>query len=159
MFHVGYGIANRELAIRKIAQKDHVTALILAAVHFEWMIKRTIIKLGRSPTSSLRKKLEGVYKIESKNGSVGYKEVWNEEVAKRFHNASLGIVLGRLQAIQDNALKLRGQVVHGNGVVSNNKAQQAIDLFLDAGQKLNTFASSHGENLDARLRSRINNRI
>ncbi len=42
MFSVGYGIQNRVNKMREISKDDPTTATILAAVHFEWMIKRAI---------------------------------------------------------------------------------------------------------------------
>lgn len=154
MFHVGFGSANREAKIREIAATDRTTALILAAVHFEWMLKRAILKLGQSPTKDLREQLEGVFRMRKTNGRDGYKEVWEREVASRFKNSALGTVLGRLNQIQSKALDVRGKVIHGNGTVSNASADEAIELFLSAGDKLRNFASKHDVDLDARLKSR-----
>lgn len=58
MFHIGFGSANREDEIQIIATADRTTGVILAAVHFEWMLKRSILKLGTSPTKDLRQELE-----------------------------------------------------------------------------------------------------
>lgn len=149
MFDVGFGSAKREAEIRSIAAADDTTAVVLAAVHFEWMLKRAILKLGNSPTKILRTQLEGVFKMQ------GYKEIWDHEVGERFNNASLGTVLGRLTQIQNHALGVRGRVIHGNGTVRRVDAHAAIDLFLDAGEKLRGFAQRNGEDLDARLRTRI----
>ena len=154
MFHIGFGSANRETEIRKIAQTDRTTAIILAAVHFEWMLKRAILKLGASPTTDLRKELENVFKMEKKNGHDGYKEVWHREVGSRVTHASLKAVLGKPSRIQSHALNVRGKVIHGNGTVKNTDADEAIELFLGAGQKLRDFASKHGTDLDTRLKAR-----
>lgn len=154
MFHVGFGSAQREAEIRKIAVTDRTTALILAAVHFEWMLKRAILKLGASPTKDLREQLEDVFRIQKKSGRDGYKEVWAREVRNRFKNAALGTVLGKLSRIQSHALDVRGKVIHGNGTVKKSDADEAIDLFLGAGEKLRDFASQRGVDLDARLKAR-----
>ena len=158
MFHVGFGTHKREKEIRKIAAKDEITAVILAAVHFEWMLKRAILKLGTSPTKSLRKQLEDVYRINKYKTQDGYKEIWGREIGTRFNNASLGKVIGKLTQIQNHALDVRGKIIHGNGTVSKAHADQAIDLFLDAGVKLQQFARKNGEDLDTRLNARINPR-
>jgi len=156
VFSVGFGSQKREDEIRQILKdQDPTTAVILAAVHFEWMLKRAILKLGSSPTKVLRKKLEDVYRIEDKNSQQGYKAIWRHEVQSRFTNAALGTVLGRLTAIQNVALDLRGRIVHGNGTASQRKAQEAVELFLDAGEKLRAFATKHGVNLDSRLTPRL----
>jgi hypothetical protein len=154
MFHVGFGSANREAEIRKIAATDRTTALILAAVHFEWMLKRAILKLGESPTKDLREQLEDVFRMQKKNGQDGYKEVWEREVANRFKNAALGTLLGKLNRIQSHALDVRGKVIHGNGTVKNADADEAIELFLGTGEKLRDFATKRGIDLDTRLKTR-----
>jgi hypothetical protein len=119
------------------------------------MLKRAILKLGSSPTKVLRENLEDVYRIEDKNSQQGYQEIWRREVQPRFANAALGTVLGRLTAIQNVALDLRGRIVHGNGTASRKQAGEAVKLFLDAGEKLRAFAETGGENLDSRLKRRI----
>jgi len=155
MFSVGFGSENRENEIRSIAEDDSTTAVILAAVHFEWMLKRAILKLGMTPTNVLREQLEDVYTIQDKGSREGYKTIWGREVEPRFKNAALGTVLGRLPKIKTKAFKVRGQVVHGNGTVSESGAREAIDLFLEAGKKLRDFVALKGEDLDSRLAMRI----
>ncbi|MFN3347371.1 hypothetical protein [Pseudorhodoplanes sp.] len=159
MFHVGFGSAKREAEIRKFAAADRTTALILAAVHFEWMLKRAILKLGASPTKSLRNQLEDVFRMQKHNGRDGYKEVWDREVGKRFKNGALGTVLGKLNQIQSHALDVRGKIIHGNGTVSKSDSDQAIELFLGAGVKLREFAAKHGIDLDARLKTRTKPKV
>lgn len=154
MFSVGFGSKKREAEIRRISNKDHTTAVILAAVHFEWMLKRAVLKLGISPTKALRKKLEGVYKIHAKKRNGDYKTIWRQEVEPRFKNSALGTVLGSLPKIQNTALDVRGKIVHGNGTVGRDEGMTAIDLFMKAGEKLREFASKHGEDLDSVLKQR-----
>ncbi|MEW8290603.1 MAG: hypothetical protein AB2672_08705 [Candidatus Thiodiazotropha endolucinida] len=156
MFSVGYGIANREKRINKIALTDGTTALILAAVHFEWMIKRSILKLGCSPTSALRNELEEIYKLAIPgNNKKDYRSIWKREVSCRFKNAQLGKVLGNLHTLQNSTMKVRGRVIHGNGTVSQDVANDAINEFMLATGKLASFAVKHGENLDEKLKTRI----
>jgi len=154
MFHVGFGTAKREAEIRKLAATDRTTGLILAAVHFEWMLKRSILKLGVSPTKDLRNQLEFVFRMETKNGREGYRDVWDREIAKHKKNAALGTVLGNLHKLQTQAIDKRGKVIHGNGTVSDHEADTAIDLFLSAGAKLRDFAEKHKKDLDIRLSPR-----
>jgi hypothetical protein len=159
MFAVGFGSQKREDEIRRILKdQDPTTAVILAAVHFEWMLKRAILKMGSSPTKVLRERLEDIYRIEDKNGQQGYKTVWRREIEPRFKNAALGTVLGRLTAIQNVAMDLRGRIVHGNGTASRRKAQEAVELFLGAGEKLRAFTMKHRVNLDSRLKPRLQTR-
>lgn len=154
MFSVGFGIKNREKRIREMAKSDRCTAVILAAVHFEWMLKRALLKLGTSPTSELRQVLESVYSMAGKNGQQGYSDVWASEIGSKFKHAALGTVIGKLQRIQAQALNVRGKVIHGNGTVSKKDADEAIELFLGAGEKLRNFAANNGCNLDSKLRTR-----
>lgn len=155
MFSVGFGSQNRENEIRRIAEEDPTTAVILGSVHFEWMVKRAILKLGMSPTKALREQLEDVYKINAMSGHRDYRRIWRREVEPRFKNAALGTVLGRLTKIQNVALHLRGRIVHGNGTASRKNAKDAIDLFLEAGEQLRAYATEHGEDLDSALRRRL----
>ena len=155
MFSVGFGSQNREVRIRQVAEDDPTTAVILAAVHFEWMLKRTILKLGLTPTKTLRDQLADVYTIKDKKGhNEDYKTIWRREVEPRFKNAALGTVLGRLTAIQNVAWQCRGHIVHGNGTASREQSQEAVELFLEAGEKLRAFATKHKVNLDSRLTPR-----
>lgn len=156
MFSVGYGSVNREYRIaRWIDEEDHTTAVILGAVHFEWMIKRSILKLGVSPTPALRKKLEDVYSLKDRGPKLGYKSIWEIEVKPRFRNAALGTVLGNLNDLGEKAMKVRGQVIHGNGTVKRTDARDAVMAFIAAGQKLRAFALAHEEDLDTRLKARL----
>lgn len=164
MFSVSYGSENRENKIREIAKEDPTTGVILAAVHFEWMLKRSILKLGKAPTRVLRKQLEQVYSISDKGkpDSEGYRKgywaIWRREVHPRFKRAALGTVIGRLTMIKDDAMAVRGRVIHGNGTVSDKQAEEAMELFLTAGKKLREFALKNGEDLDSRLKTRIKER-
>ena len=156
VFSVGFGIQQREDEIRRILKNhDPTTAVILAAVHFEWMLKRSILKLGSSPTKVLREDLEDVYSINDKGSQPGYKAIWRREVEPRFANAALGTVVGRLTAIQNVAFDVLGRIVNGNGTASRKQAEEAVELFLDAGEKLRAFAEKGGENLDSRLKHRL----
>lgn len=154
MFTIGYGSENRENTIASLANEDHTTAVILAAVHFEWMIKRTILTLGNSPTKDLRKELENIYKIKTKSGKNDYRSIWDREVAKNSKASGLGTVLGNLHVLQEKTLKVRGKVVHGNGTVAKKDGQAAVEEFLKASKRLRDFACHHGVNIDERLKSR-----
>jgi len=161
MFNIGYGSEKREARIRQIAREDESVGVILAAVHFEWMMKRTILKLGTSPTAHLRQELSFVSGMKEKTRKDGYQtegyyEIWKREVDNRIGDRSaLGTVLGKLTDIRDKAMKVRGHIVHGNGTEKSEKAREAIELFLNAGAKLRSFALKHGEDLDTTLKRRL----
>jgi len=161
MFNVGFGSENRENRIRKIAKEDLTVGVILAAVHFEWMMKRAILALGTSPTPQLREELKDVSRRVSQKRKDGYQQtgfdtIWKREVDARINKRSaLGTVLGKLTDIRDKAIKTRGHIIHGNGTVKKASAEEAIDLYLNAGAKLRLFANKHGVDLDSRLKARI----
>jgi len=155
MFSICYGSQKREDRIREMAESDVSTAVILASVHFEWMIKRSILKLSSSPTKALREKLQDVYSIKERNGKKGYKAIWKEEIANKYKkNSGLGSVIGNLHVLDKDAFAIRGEVVHGNGTVSKKQGIEAVEQYLTATQKLRAFAQSKGIDLDERLASR-----
>lgn len=155
MFTVRYGVEKREHKILSFMADDPVTAVILAAVHFEWMLKRTILVLGITPTRKLRAQLELVYRLDDKSSNRNvptYKSVWNVEIMNGSRrNASLGRVLGNLHHLQGHAMKVRGRIIHGNGVVNRSDAMRAVQMFIESGRKLSLFVKSHGKSLDSKL--------
>ena len=160
MFFVSYGSERREKRIMELAHEDLSLGVILAAVHFEWMMKRTILKLGKSPTKQLREELanvSGVFRAKRKNGYEpdGYNEVWDREVKSHLKGqAALGSVLGKLTDVRDKASKVRGHLIHGNGTVSRTAAEEAIKLYLGSAAKLRSFATKNGVDVDSRLKAR-----
>ena len=127
IFSVGYGSKKREEKILQYLEEDYIVAIILAAIHFEWMLKRTILKLSKSPTKKLRKTLEHVFQIESTNNQKTLQKVWINEVANEYKNASLGKVLPNLTSIKDKAKVIRGFLVHGNGLTKKSDTTSAIN--------------------------------
>lgn len=153
MFAIEYTWERREMEIQKMLTTDRSVAVILAAVHFEWMIKRGILKLSHSPTRQLRQKLEDVYTLTSKK-QTSYKDIWDAEVGCHYRNAALGNVLGSMTSIQNTALKVRGRIIHGNGTPSKDEAEKAVDLYLSTARKIALFAAKHGKDLNTRLNPR-----
>lgn len=159
MFFVRFGSAKRESAIRALSEDDPSVGVILAATHFEWMMKRAILKLGVSPTRTLRDRLERLSSLHAPNKSDDLERAWKDEVAQYRKKASLGTVLGQLTSIRNEAIPVRGRLVHGNGTPSSAEASRALELFLSAGPKLRGFAVSCGEDLDTDLKRRLKPRI
>jgi hypothetical protein len=155
MFFVRFGSAKRERAIRALSQNDLSVGVILAATHFEWMMKRAILKLGVSPTQTLRDRLERLSSLHAPNKPDDLERAWKEEVAQHRKTASLGTVLGQLTSIRNEAIPVRGKLVHGNGTPSRAEARRALGLFLGAGPKLRGFAVICGEDLDTDLKRRL----
>lgn len=78
LFTVGYGSKNREKKIREIAREDHIHAVILAAIHCQWMINQAILKQGNSPTAELRRQLKNVF------GPDHYMKIWKQEIEGKY---------------------------------------------------------------------------
>ena len=144
LFTVKYGSERREKHIRDREQEDITIAVICAAVHFEWTIKRFILKLGKSSTKAIRSRLEGIY------GKEQYEKIWKDEVLAKY--SSLYTIIDKKQL--KGAFDVRGRIVHGNGLGNPKKAHEAVESFLSASGKLRNFAEKHGENLDTRLKTR-----
>ena len=144
MFTVSYGSRCREEKIREMAESDPTTAVILASVHFEWMIKRAILKIGLSPTRNLRSELEGIYKLKDNQNHNDYISIWNREVAAQMKKSKLGTVLGNLHKIQRGALTVRGRIIHGNGTVSNEVGVATVEVFIKASKKIREFLEKRG---------------
>ena len=155
IFSVGYGSKKREEKILQYLEEDYIVAIILAAVHFEWMLKRTILKLSKSPTKKLRKTLENVFLITSSNNQKILQKVWISEVANEYKNASFGTVLPNFTSIKDKSKFVRGFLVHGNGLTKKSNTKSAINEYLRATQKLREFALKNGHDLDKRLNARL----
>lgn len=152
MFSEIFGSENREDKILKMIKQEPTAAVILAAVHFEWTIKRVILKLGISPTKELRNKLEDVYSFEDRgNKRAEYKSIWEAEISKRFNNSALGTIVGSIGKLKSEGIHVRNNIVHGNGTIPKVKAQKAVKRFFLVTKKFRDFAEIHGENLDASL--------
>ena len=155
LWAVSYGVARREAYIRGALAQDPSTAVVHAAIHFEWVLKRAILKLGSSPTKALRDELAKVYILVSRGSSKkDYRAIWKREVTPGKKKAALDTVLGNLHKIQSDAMGARGKIVHGNGLVSDAEAIIAVNTFLNGAKKISDFAAVHGEDLNTRLKSR-----
>ena len=158
MFSVGYGFKKRETRIRELLDEEPSTSVILAAVHFEWSIKRSILMLGHSPTAELRKKLEDTWALSSnetdKAGRLTIKGLWKSEISEQIRNAAIGKVVANFPKCIEKAKSARGKVIHGNGTVSKATASEAVDEYLSAACKIYEFSHRHGVELDSRLKPR-----
>jgi hypothetical protein len=158
-FSVKYGAENRVTFIVKKQENDPSLAVILAAVHFEWVINRAILVLGRSQTVNLRKKLLDCFSLTSSDiQKVTYKSLWKEEVEFEKKHLALGKVVTKLTALQNFAMKIRGEVIHGNGTVGKKRAKEAIQLFLDSAEQITSYVISQNLSLDKRVKARIKKR-
>ena len=156
LFSVEYGFENRDKFIRNMQETDPSIAMILASVHFEWVIKRSILMLGRSPTKNLRNKLSTTFVLSSTdNKKVTYKSLWKEEVEFGKRHTSLGKIVTKINFLESVALKARGEIIHGNGTIGKIRLFEATQLFLDSAAQLFLYVKKNNYSLNERLRPRI----
>jgi hypothetical protein len=93
-FSVSYGFNNRDKYILDIEDDDPTIAVILAAAHFEWTLKRTILMFGKSKTDELRAQLENTWSFTNKKSNL--RKIWHDEIGRHYKNASLKKVLDGL---------------------------------------------------------------
>ena len=155
IFSVGFGSLNREERLRTYLKEDYIVAVILSAAHFEWTLKRSILKLSKGPTIKLKRSLEETHRLFGPSDKNNLQAIWAKEVGKIYKNASLGTVLSNLAEIRDKSRKTRGYLVHGNGLSKRREAESAVTQYLLACHNLRNFVAKQGQDLDARLQGRI----
>ncbi len=125
-------------------------AVILAAVDFEWSVRRAILALGSNSTKHIR------HVVFSKiyGGYENYVDAWKTEVAS-WLGQSLPQTIphwSRLVSKKDGAVRLRGQIVHGAKVgVSVDYARSKVEDWLHASTLLEGLAVQHSTSLYKRL--------
>jgi len=108
-------------------------AVILAAVDFEWTVRRAILALGTSSTKEIRKSLETSWGLEK------YKDIWKDEVTIRLKVTLVQVIphWGELKEL----FKFRDRLVHGAvGVISRDAAHRSVESILRASRELEAFA-------------------
>lgn len=160
IFSAGCHWRFREERINEFLKTDPSIALICAAVSFESMFKRFILKLGKSNTNQLRDKLEKTWSFNNSNKNL--RKIWHEEIGSNYPNLSIKDVLLDFFSViepsknpkKPNACDVRGQLIHGNGIVSAKMAEKTTREYLFAARYLALYAESKGKDLDKRLITR-----
>lgn len=170
LFTVSYGSKSREDYIIRFLESDPTIAVILASVHFEWMLKRTIMKLGHSPTKALKEKLDSAYKFDTKGQCEDLKMIWIDEISNRISSTkrqkssfekvigNSSPTLGGVKIGVKTARDIRSKIIHGNGSVSKKDATKAVHDFIYSSNNLRQFVIKCGEDLDSRLIPRMKKR-
>ena len=146
MFKVRDSKAYRENKIRGFIATEPGLAVLMASAHFEWVVKRTILKVGHAPTRPLRQQLGAVYGLDR------YKDAWREQVQHRPGVGLAGTVQNWSQVY--DAFKLRGALVHGAGSTSARFAKRHVDVLLQAAEDVEAAARKCRVQLYRRLRAR-----
>jgi len=147
MFQVREKREDREKRIHSFLEQDAAIAVLLAAIHFEWSVKRAILKLSSTPTVELRKALVNVFRLDS------YKEAWRQHV----NAPRLTSVITNWQDVKI-AFKLRNQIVHGTGGCSARYAAPRVRALIAAARDVGDYTRSQGHDLYSRLAARKNKR-
>jgi hypothetical protein len=143
MFLVKDSSPSREEEIRQILTRDPSLASLLAVIHFEWTIRRSIIALGESPNIKVREKLKYCH------GHNDYKKIWKGEV---FPNVQLLLP----KAVKDweslvLSFKLRHKLVHGIGSCGFDYAKYRVDGAINAAVDIRGICVANKIDLDSRL--------
>ena len=144
MFLVYDSHVERVKKIRSLIDFDIVIAVIVAAVYFEWTVRRAILALGASPTKYIRENyLKGATFKQ-------YPQIWNKEVYPRL-NKRIGDVLSNFAFGDNPAFTLRNRIVHGElGSVKFDFGKEKVEEILTAIEELNNFAITQYEPLSGR---------
>lgn len=151
MFFVSDSQKQRHDRIRSFLTDESATiAVILAAVDFEWSVRRAILALGSSPTKHIREVVfAGLH-----GGYANYADAWKLEVAVWLKQSLAQAIphWSRLANRQDGAVRLRGQIVHGSRVsVSADYVRPRVEDWLAASTLLEALANNHQTSLYKRI--------
>ena len=149
------GRKNRKAIIKDTAGDDGVIYVLLAAIDFEWTLRRTILALGCMPTKAL------AVEMEKHKNFKGQKDLWEKEVVGHYGKATpcLETVINRgeqkliggattLYSSLKKAKDLRNKLVHGlQGSCGKDYAILNAEVFFAASDALVAFAQSHGKNI------------
>ncbi len=132
----------RHEKIRSFLPGEPVIAILLAAVDFEWTVRRAIIALGTNTNRVIRDKV-----LNRCHGPDDYKKAWKAEVVPQV-DRGLAQVVPRWAFVRGEAFQLRHQVVHGlNGLPSSRKTSERVEAFLQGSEAIDTLAREHGVQL------------
>lgn len=151
MFIVSDTQNERHRLIRSFLTPDRASiAVILAAVDFEWTMRRAILAFGTRPTKVIREEVFSKFY----GGYEHYKDAWNAEVRPRMQLTVSEAIphWSRLTDSKKGAVRLRGQIVHGSQVsVSTKYATPRVEDWLLASKLLEDMAQKHGKSLYRRI--------
>ena len=152
MFLVSDASESREIRIQNLLVEEPALAALLAVIHFEWTIRRSIIALGTSPNVDIRKELEKCH------GDRKYKDLWKREVFPRV-DKRLPKIIKNWDGLQ-KSFKLRHKIVHGVRFYGKSEyTQERVQWALNAAIDVRNFCITHNVNLDSRLPIRRKSKI
>lgn len=141
MFFVRDKIEDRHAKVASFLETEPVIAIILAAVDFEWTLRRAIIGLGSSPNRELRDEV-----LKKVRGIDDFKKAWKKEVYPRT-GKRLTEVVGDWQKLK-KTFDARNKLVHGIKTEPSSKfSEQCVNSYLQASLNILEFSKINGVNL------------
>lgn len=132
----------RHRKIRSFLPAEPVIAVLLAAVDFEWTVRRAVIALGTNSNRHIRDTV-----LNRCHGADDYKKAWSTEVKSRLL-VGLPEVVPAWQFLKEEAYLMRHRIIHGlYGMPSSKKAAERTEAFLAASKAIHEFALVHGEQI------------
>ncbi len=129
----------RHQKIRSFLPDEPVIAILLAAVDFEWTIRRAVIAMGTNTNRVIRDTV-----LNRCSGAEEYKDAWKKEV-KTYLGKGLPDVVTDWHFIKKEAFLLRHQVIHGlRGMPSSKKTAERVEAFLAGSVSIAEFAEEQG---------------
>lgn len=146
MFLISDDQAGRHEVIRSfLTEAQAPIAVILAAVDFEWTVRRAVLSMGTNPTQYIRRN------VMNRNSSLDhYKQSWKSEVFPHLQK-TLPDVISNWSRVQQ-AFRQRGRLVHGVvGTVKLDVAETSVTDILLASLQLEQYATKNGGTLYRRI--------
>lgn len=139
MFLATDSLDNRHQKIRSFLPREPVIAILLAAVDFEWTVRRAVIALGTNSNRFIRDEV-----LRHCHGADDYKKAWKSEVKGRI-GKGLPEIVANWKFLKEDAYLLRHQVIHGlRGMPSSRKTHERVEAFLQASKAVAIFAHQRG---------------
>src|SRR5581483_11491622 len=144
MFLSGDKRETREARIRRWFTQEPSVGLLLACVHFEWAVRRTLIRLSKKPNIVLWRELEWT------SGLQKYKRKWLAETAHIPGTRPLDEVISDWPRFEE-AFANRNVLAHGRDRRPRSKARPHLEKLLSAVAELEEYCRGLGINPESRL--------
>jgi hypothetical protein len=149
MFLVQHDSSFRTQKIRGFLGKDAdgPIAIVLAAIHFEWVVSRAILVLSKAPTRDVKEALRKTFGIDR------YKDLWKRELVGPVGLKTLPNCVTNWVSVRD-ALDVRNRIAHGGGSATANWARKHANALIKAADELDKLVQGQGFDPYSKLKSR-----
>src|SRR5262245_13359146 len=146
MFLVRDKAEDRAEKINQLLVSDPAIAVLIAAAHFEWVVRRAILNLSNRPNREVRAKMDQ----ERWHGVESYKDAWKELVKPRY-GKTLPQVINNWSELP-KAIRLRHKLIHGVEHCSRAYATAKTKIIVAAASDVIAFSAANGLDVMKRLR-------